>query len=234
MKQVWKIVGIAMLVAILGGAGVGAVALAQDTASATDGSFNFADKFREAIAGALGITVDKYDEAIKTAQAKVVDDAVSEGWLTKDQAEMLQWKMNQAPDSGMRVMGKGFGMGMAGRGMMGGGDNLLSVAAKQLDMSLTDLLTELQGGKSIAGVAKDKGVDTQTIVDAYVSQVKETLDKAVTDGRITQKQADYQLEQMKTRLTNQLDKIGIDLGRGGFPGGGHRGGGTGFPGMGGF
>jgi hypothetical protein len=227
LKQVWKIVGIAMLVAILGGAGVGAVALAQDTASATDVSFNFADKFREAIAGVLGITVDKYDEAIKTAQAKVVDDAVSEGWLTKGQAEMMAWRMNQAPAAGMPGMGKGRGMG--GPGMMGGGDNLLSVAAKQLDMSLTDLLTELQGGKSIAGVAKDKGVDTQTIIDAVASQAKETLDAAVTGGRITQKQADYQLEQMNTRLADQLEQTGLDLRRGG-----HRGGGMGCPGMGGF
>jgi hypothetical protein len=233
MKRGWKLVGIAALVAILGAATVGAVAYAQ-TDTSTNGPFDFATKFKEALAGVLGISVEKYDEAVGQAQTQVVDQAVTEGWLTQDQADLYQWKLEQAPEGGMGGFGKGMRMGGRGMGPMGmgpGGDTLVSVAADKLGMKVTELLTELQNEKSIADVAKEKGVDTQTIVDAYVAQAKETLDQAVADGKITQKQADYQLEQMQTRVTEQLESTGQ-----GFPGRGgrHGGEGMGFPGMDGF
>jgi len=225
MKKVWKIVGIAALVAVLGVVAVGAVAVAQADTQSTE-PFDFAARFKAALADILGISVEEYDAAVDKAQEQVVNEAVAEGWLTEEQAELLRWRMDQAP--GGWGMGHGFGRGMRGFFM---GDNLLSIAADKLDMKLTELLTELQQGKSIADVAKEKGVDTQTIVDAYLAQIKETLDKAVADGRITQKQADYQLQQIEQRVTDQLDNTWPNGGRG-F--GGHRGGMMGFPGLGGF
>lgn len=231
MKRTWKIVGIAALVAILGVAAVGAVAFAQSDETSTT-PFDFATKFKEALAGILGITVEEYDSAVDKAQDQVVDEAVAEGWLTEEQAELLRWRMDQEPRFGMRGLGKGFGAFGLGKGhMFGPVDNLASIAAEKLGMKLTELLTELQDGKSIADVAKEKGVDTQVIVDAYLAQIKENLDEAVAEGRITQKQADYQLEQMEQRVTDQLDNTWTD----GFQGfGGHRGRMMGFPGMGGF
>jgi hypothetical protein len=232
MRKLWKIVGIATLVAILGVATIGVVAYAQNDDNGYP--FDFAAKFKEALAGILGISVEKYDSAVEQAQKQVLDQAVAEGWLTQEQADLYQWRMNQAPRKGMWGMGKGFGgmgPGMHGFGM---GDSLVSIAADKLGMKLTDLLTELQNGKSIADVAKEKGVDTQVIVDAYVAQAKETLDKAVADGNITQKQADYQLEQLQTRVTEQLNNTwqGFDGGRGGRHGAMMGGPGMGGPAMG--
>jgi hypothetical protein len=172
--------------------------------------------------------VEEYDAAVEQAQDRVVGEAVDEGWLTEDQAEMLRWRMDQAPGFGMRGRDKGFGG--FGRGMFGPGNSLVSIAADELGMSLTDLLTELQDGKSIADVAAEKGVDTGVIVDAYLAELKEDLDEGVAEGRITQKQADYALEQAEERAVDQLDNAW----EGGFRGGGHRGGMMGFPGMGGF
>ncbi len=234
MKKVSKIVGIAMLIAILGIAAVGVVVMAQDTGSSTEEPFDFAARFKAALADILGISVEEYDAAVDKAQNQVVDEAVAEGWLTEEQAELLRWRMAQAPGFGMRGMGPGMGPGLGRPGWgMGGlmGDNLVSIAADKLGMKLTELLTELQDGKSIADVAKEKGVDTQTIVDAYLAQVKERLDEAVAAGRITQKQADYQLQQIEQRVTDQLDNTWPDdcWGRGG-----RKGGMMGFPGLGGF
>jgi hypothetical protein len=229
MKRVWKIVGIAVVVAILGVAIVGVAAFAQGDTGTSDSPFDYVTKFKEALAGILGISVDDYNAAVDKAEQQVVDQAMSEGWLTQDQADMLQWRLDQAPaGAGLGMeMGRGFGkMGMGGPG----GDNMLSIAADKLGMKLTELLTELQGGKTIADVAKEKSVDTQTIVDAYLAKVKENLDQSVADGNITQKQADYQLEQAKTRATDQLDNTWQRFDHGG--GRGH--GGMMGPGMGGF
>lgn len=226
MKKMWKMVGVATLVAILGVAALGAVAYAQVD---DDGyPFDFAGKFKEALAGALGVTVDEYDAAVEKAQGQVVDEALAEGWLTEDQAERLRERMAQAPMLGKERMPMGFGFEP---GPIGKGDNLISIAADKLGMEVTDLLTELRDGKSIADVAGEKGVDTQVIIDAYLAQAKEKLDEAVTAGRITQNQADYQLQQLEQRATDQLDNTGQD----GFRGfDGHRGGMRGFPGPGGF
>lgn len=226
MKRFWKLAGIAAVVAILGVAAVGAVVYAQD--DGTGGPFDFHGKFREALANILGVSVEEYDAAVEQAQSQVVDEALAEGWLTEEQAELLQWRMDQAPGFGMREMGKGFGR--LGHGMIGGHDNLVSIAADKLDMKLTELLTELQDGKSIADVAGEKGVDTQGIVNEYLAQVKENLDEAVAAGRITQNQADYQLQQVEQRVTDHLENTGFE----GFRGGGRRGGPMGFPGPGGF
>lgn len=230
MRKFWKIAGIATLVAVLGIVAVGAAVYAQADTSST-GPFDFATNFKEALAGILGISVDKYDEAVTQAQTQTLDKAVSEGWLTQDQADLYQWRLDNQPEAGMWGFGKGFGRhggDMLGGGMFGG-DNLTSIAADKLGMKLTDLLTELKNGKTIAGVAKEKGIDTQTIVDAALAEMKTNLDQAVADGRITQKQADYQLQQAQTRITDQLDNTWQDMG----PGGGHRGG-MGGPGMGGL
>ena len=226
MKRFWKLAGIAALVAILGVAAVGAVAYAQEDGEGFP--FDFRGKFKEALAEILGVSVEEYDAAADQAQEQVVDEALAEGWLTEDQADMLKWRMDQAPDFGMRGMGKGFGG--FDRGMFGRGDNLASVAADELGMKLTDLLTELQDGKSIADVAGKKGTDTQVIIDAYQAQVKEQLDSAVEEGRMTQKQADYFLEQAEERATDQLDNT-WEGGFRGFPDGGRPGRMPGLPGQ---
>lgn len=224
MKGVWKIAGIALLVAVLGVAALGAVAYADEGDNGYP--FDFAGRFKETLAGILGISVEEYEAAVEQAQSQVVDQAVAEGWLTEEQAEMMQWRMAQSPGLGMR----GMGFRPFGPGMRGGGNNLVSVAADVLDLSLTDLLTELQNGKSIADVAEEKGVETQAIVDAWLAELQEDLDEAVAEGRITQKQADYQLEQARELASAQLENVGM----GGFRGFGGRGRMGGFPGLRGF
>jgi hypothetical protein len=224
MKKTWKIVGIAALVTILGTAAVATAAYAQDDG---DGyPFDFAERFKEALAEALGISVETYDAAVDQAQAQVMDEALAEGWLTDEQAQLLRWRMEQAP--GIEMRGMGHDLGRFGRGMMGAGDRMLSIAADALDLSLTDLLTALQDGNSIADVAAEQGVDTQVIVDAYVTELQEDLDEAIAEGRVTQNQADYALEQAEARIIEQLDRIWED----GFRGfDGRRGHSMGFPGM---
>jgi hypothetical protein len=223
MKQFWKIVGIAAVVAILGVATVGAVALAQDDGSSTP--FDFAARFKEALAAALGISVDEYDAAVDKAQDQVVADALTEGWLTEEQAQSLQERMDRAQDGGMGFMGRGFdGMGRGFNGMdrgpKEGSSRLLSAAAEALGMTADDLRTEMEAGKSIADLAAEKGVDTQVIIDAYLAKVKADLDAAVAEGSITQNQADYQLQQAEERAVDRLDNTGFE----GPHGGGHHGG----------
>ena len=216
MKRLWKIAGIAMLVAVLGIAAVGVAAFAQGDTGTSDSPFDYVTKFKEALAGILGISVDEYDAAVDKAEQQVVDQAVSEGLLTEEQATQLQSRLDRAPAGAWL----GMGFGKMGRGPGGfAGVSFRSVAAEKLGMELADLNTERQNGKTIAALAEEKGIDTQTIVDAYLAQVKAKLDEKVASGDITQTQADAQLEQAKTGATEKLTASWQDFGHGGRHGG---------------
>lgn len=223
MSKLWKVAGIAAIVAILGVAAIGTVALAQE---GEDGilPFNFREKLHEAIAGVLGITVEEYDAAIETAQGQVLDEAVAEGWLTEDQAESMRERAAEGFAPGMRGGFPGMRGGdmFHGRGgLMGGPESsFMAVAADKLGLTAAELMDEIQAGKSIADLAGEKGVDAQSIVDAYLEQLTESLNQAVADGKITQKQADWMLQQAGERAADQLDSTWEDCG----PGGRHHGG----------
>ncbi len=232
MRNALKIVGIATLVAILGVVAVGAIAYAQDDGDG-DGStwpFNFRERFNQAVADVLGITVEEYDAALETAQGKVLDEAVTEGWLTEDQADRMRERAEGGFGPGMR--GGKFGPGRGHGGFMGGPEgSLVAVAAEELDMSVQDLIAELQDGKSIADVAGEKGVELQTIADAFLAQLSESLNQAVENGRLTQERADWMLEQAGEKVMEQLEGTWEGCGPHGFPGGGGPGRMWGFPGQ---
>jgi ribosomal protein L15 len=218
MSKFWKMAGIATLVAVLAVGALGTVALAQEGTAASSG-WDLRGKLQEAIASILGISVEDYQAAIETAEDQVLEQAVADEWLTQEQADRLQERLDAVPDQDR--FGKGFFRMPRMPGLRG--ESLISVAAEQLDMSESDLIDQLQEGKSIADVAAEKGVDPQTIADAYLAQVQEKLAKAVTNGDITQKQADAMLENLTQRVAEQLEAAGGGCPPGGFGGHGGRG-----------
>lgn len=115
--------------------------------------------------------------------------------------------------------GCGFGRGF-GRGF--GGEVGLEAAAQVLGMTADELSTQLWGGKSLADLAEEAGVDLQDVQDAmaaaHEAATRESIEQAVEDGTLTRGHADWLLE-------------GLDNGYlGGFPGHGRFGGFGRFPG----
>ena len=113
--------------------------------------------------------------------------------------------------------GRGPGDGCGGLGL---GQVELEAAAKVLGMTTDELSTALQSGKTLEQVATDQGVDIQKVKDAiqaaHATEMRDRIQQALTDGTITQANADWLLE--------GLDKgfIGVPGGFGfGGPHGGH-------------
>jgi lambda repressor-like predicted transcriptional regulator len=102
--------------------------------------------------------------------------------------------------------GGDFGFGMFGMKGWGGDVNIMNVVAKALGLEQTALQTELQNGKTIAQLAKEKNVSTDTIVNAIVAAYKTSLDLAVTNGYLTQTQADAILEAVRAFAPTYLDR----------------------------
>lgn len=104
---------------------------------------------------------------------------------------------------------------------LGGPQNsLVTIAAQVLGIDRTALVSELHNGKTIADVAKSKGIDVSKIVDAVVANRTALLKQAVDAKRITQAQMDAELAQLKTNITNQINSkfsprgSGMGAGRG--------------------
>jgi hypothetical protein len=111
----------------------------------------------------------------------------------------------------------GFKGGMhEGRGGFGFG--ISDELATLLGTTKDELATAIKSGKTLAAIAGEKGVAVDSVVSLLVKTQSEQLDKLVTDGTLTQEQADKR----KTDLTNNATKIvNGELGiKRGFPGGG--------------
>jgi hypothetical protein len=117
-----------------------------------------------------------------------------------------------APDSqqGEKRDGGGRGFGFAWGGPAGQSVEM-EAAAKALGMTVDELSTQLWGGKTLADLAKEAGVDLQAIRDAVEAAQKtaqkDAIEQAVTDGKLSREKADWLLE-------------GLDKGYWGGPGGG--------------
>jgi len=109
----------------------------------------------------------------------------------------------------------GSGTNGAGRGIGGHNEAVsdTSVVAKAIGISEADLLAALQGGQTVAAVAKAHNVNLQVVIDALVADGQSELDAAVKAGTITQAQADAEKANLLQRATDQAN--------GSFQGGRH-------------
>ena len=165
-----------------------------------------ADTFLSKVAAKLGIGEDKLKTVVDEAYSETIDEQVAGGQLTQDQAD--------------RLKERGFELApmFAPRGGRLGGAHLMESAATVLGISADDLMTQLRDGKSLADVAGAQGIGVDKLKTDLLAQVKTELDTLVSDGKITQSQAD----EMYSRTESNIDTIINATGpfRGGCPPGG--------------
>jgi polyhydroxyalkanoate synthesis regulator phasin len=188
-----------MLIAGLVGAitlgGTGLIAL-DGVGAVTGGTDTTAEADPATVAG---------EERVGPVQA-ALDQLVADGVLTTEQADKVGTALRDAMPP--RPGGPGAnGPGANGPGANGPGAGrpgrapALDAAAEALGVEVGELRTELRDGGSIATVAAEHGVDVQTVIDAMVADAEEHLAQAVTDGKLTQEQADERRSDLVERIT---------------------------------
>ena len=80
-----------------------------------------------------------------------------------------------------------------------------------------ELYTAVQGGKSLADVAKDQKVSVDSLVKAMVTAAKGELATAVKDGTLTQARADKMESTLTQRITDRVNSVRPDRGMGHGP-----------------
>ena len=146
----------------------------------------------------LGVDPTKLSSALKQALANRVDAAVKAGTLTEAQGTELKARIQAG--SFPLFAGPGFGRGGHGGRVLGFGHHL-GAAASYLGVTETALRASLEGGKTLADVAREKGKPVDGLVAALVADETKELDTAVTAGRLTKAQRDEIVATLKERFT---------------------------------
>src|SRR5262245_34445788 len=196
------------------GAG-GAIAASKSSATRGDG-------FLARVAGQLGISSEKREDATKAAAIDQVNADLKAGRITQAQADAMKAQIEKG---GVPLFFGGphrFGPGPHRFGDFGdhrmpfAPHDHLSSAANYLGLTVPQLFRKLANGQSLAYVAQAQHKSVDGLKQAIVNGAKEDLDQAVKSGFLTEAQAKDALNALESHIDEIVN--------GTFPGPGlHRG-----------
>jgi hypothetical protein len=149
------------------------------------------------LAEALGITEAELEAANQEAQMAGVEEALAAGLIAEAQAEQMRAHIQLKSYLDQETM-----------------------LAEALGMSVEDLRAALSEGKNITTLLNERNTDAVTVRKALLAVYQERIQQAVTDGVITQAQADQILSQGFNFFGQDEMAGGRFGGRGGFGNGG--------------
>lgn len=156
------------------------------------------------VAKRLNVAPSDLQSAVQGAVSDQLDKAVADGRLTRQRADAIKQRLQDA--GGLPLFGGGRQGGLLHRGRPGPGGGLLSgapdAAAKYLGLDAATLRGRLASGKSLADVAKDEGKDVAGLERALVDAAGSRLDQAVADKRITEQQRQSILDRLEGRVAD--------------------------------
>ncbi|WP_051273741.1 DUF2680 domain-containing protein [Desulfotruncus alcoholivorax] len=199
----WHIGALLLAVVIL--AGTVTSAFADSTQTKKPDPSNLYQSFVAKFAANLGVSQEQVTAALDKTKQQMLDEAVQRGQLTREQADKI-------------ASGKGFGFGELGPVKKSGNffaregrslDNIANV----LGITVDELKTELQN-KKMQDIVTAHGLTFEEFQQKMLQIKKDAISQAVTDGKLTQEQADKILQNMENRhnRTNQTapDNTGDD------------------------
>lgn len=83
----------------------------------------------------------------------------------------------------------------------------LANIATVLKLTEAELKTQLDGGKSLADVAKAKNVSVTAVIDAVVAEMKAHIAEEVASGELTQAQADAKLAEVTAKVAEKVNSV---------------------------
>jgi polyhydroxyalkanoate synthesis regulator phasin len=158
----------------------------------------------------LGVEPSDLSAALKSALKKRVDAAVEAGRITKAEGDRIKARI----DAGNAPLLFGFGGPRFGprpgfrhhdREFEHRRGPSLDAAASYLGLTVAKLRTALEGGKTLAQVAKDRGKSVDGLVQAMLADKTKDLDDAVDDGRLTKAERDDLVAGLKQRVTDLVN-----------------------------
>jgi hypothetical protein len=151
----------------------------------------------------LGVEPKALSEALEQALKNRVDEAIRDGRLGRREAARLKERV----DAGEALL---FGLGAAPRFHHEHlGDGPLpaksDAAARYLGMTQAELRRALEGGKTLAQVARDRNKSVEGLVDALVAPAEQKLARAVKDGQLSEGEKREILSRLREHLADVVN-----------------------------
>ncbi len=134
--------------------------------------------------------------------AESVESSVDTGGTEAEPADRPE---GERPE-GERLEGERPGADRLGRHGRPGGCEI-NAAIEALGIDRADLRDAMRDGESIADVAEANGVDVDDVIAALVESATERINDAVTEGRLTQAEADERLADVEARVTDRVNHV---------------------------
>lgn len=175
------------------------------------------------IAGAA--KVQAVVDALVTEHETRIAEAVADGRLTQEKAEEVRTALAdrvEAMVNGEHPTGfKSFGMDrFHGRGGFDGfgfrGSFNLETIADELGLSIDQLRELLADRSTLAEIAEEQGIATDTLIDTALDGLDEKLDTLVGDGRLTRERADQIRQGSAAMIESMINGEMPGLGGSGF------------------
>lgn len=165
-------------------------------------------KTMEEIFAEKGLDYESYLEQWLADHEACLAEAVAEGKLTEDEAELLQERLEDRVEDGLFFyQNRGFAESMRSymrfraEKFWEGGNGLIGQILEKLEITFDELKARLTGGETLEEVAEEAGIDLDAVHDEFIQKQIERVEQALADGKITEEQAD----RIRERLNNQLE-----------------------------
>jgi ribosomal protein S20 len=135
------------------------------------------------VAQSKGVETQAVTAALVGHATARIDAAVKNGAIDADRAAKLEARLPQLAD---KLVNKVFD-GKLGQGKGTRRARVVAavkVAADTIGIEPRELVKEVRSGKTVADVARSKGVEPQAVIDAVVAKAQARIDAAVERGRI--------------------------------------------------
>jgi uncharacterized protein YidB (DUF937 family) len=141
-------------------------------------------------------------DAVKTQLTDEINQAVTDGQITQQRADLLLGSLDSALQRAMTALPLNLGL----RERVGARveTTLLDVLAEKAGVSASDLLGEAVR-PSLADIAAAHGVDVDVVISEAEQQITDQVNQAVANGTLTQAQADVILNGLHDRLVNRFN-----------------------------
>jgi hypothetical protein len=137
-----------------------------------------------------------------------VETALANGRITQAQADTMIANIEERVVSAINGEVPGFGGGLRERFLMGLRPDRMALIDAAIDatgLTRGQILGQLIDGAALGSIITENGGDVDAVIASAVASATERLDQAVTNGRITQEQADQLLLRLTEMLQNAMN-----------------------------
>lgn len=150
----------------------------------------------------LGGNVAQVTTDAKATALSTIDTALAEGKVSAEQAEQLRLHLDDALE---RIISRPRSDSLVGHAIDLALDSaVIRHAAQALDVPVRDVLAARNNGQSVADFVAVNGGDPTAIADTTTTSITERINTAVTNGRLSQEQANTLLTALPAAVDEAL------------------------------